>query len=106
VTKKSKRYKPFHIDKRAAAIVDADTGDDDDMLSLQECADFCGESLAWIRKRRILRDGPEFEELSPRVIRCRRGTLKKWLKKRSRMWLAECERRYRDKRLRVEEARA
>jgi hypothetical protein len=81
--KKPAPPKSFHIDKRAAAIVDDNTGDPDDMMSPKETAAYLGVSEVWLSKRRWLGDGPPYEVLSPHVYKYRRGKLNRWLEQRS-----------------------
>ena len=75
----------FHIDKRAASIVAASTGtDDDELLSTPQMAIWFGVSEQWLAIRRGRGGGPPYEQLGPRCIRYRRGKAKQWLDTRTR----------------------
>jgi hypothetical protein len=71
-----------HLDKRAAAIA-AVAGDDDDLLSTREEADWLGVSTQWLEIGRSRGYGPPFERLGPKTIKYRRGKTRKWLDERS-----------------------
>jgi hypothetical protein len=75
--------KTFHIDKRAASILAAPAGDDDDLLSTRELAAWFQVSEQWLEIARCKGYGPEFERLGPKLIRYRRGKARKWLDRRS-----------------------
>jgi hypothetical protein len=75
--------KTFHIDKRAAAIADAGAGDDDELLSPSQVADWFGVSHQWLAHRRDAGDGPPFERITPHIIRYRRDKVRAWLDARS-----------------------
>jgi hypothetical protein len=75
--------KTFHIDKRAAAIADAGAGDDDELLSPSQVADWFGVSHQWLADRRDAGDGPPFERITPHIIRYRRDKVRAWLDARS-----------------------
>jgi predicted DNA-binding transcriptional regulator AlpA len=75
--------KTFHIDKRAAAIADAGAGDDDELLSPIQVADWLGVSHQWLAHRRDAGDGPPFERITPHIIRYRRDKVRAWLDARS-----------------------
>jgi hypothetical protein len=64
----------FHIDKRADALLAAPggQGNADDLLTTAQVADWFGVSAQWLETRRSKGDGPEFERLSPKVVRYRR----------------------------------
>jgi len=75
----------FHIDRRADAILAATSGngDDDDLLTTVEVAQWLGVSPQWLETRRTHGGGPPFERLSSRVVRYRRGTVRSWLDQRA-----------------------
>ena len=72
-----------HIDKRAAAILTATTGTDDDLLTTPETSAWLNCSTQWLEIGRNKGYGPPFERLAPRMIRYQRGAVRKWLEKRS-----------------------
>jgi len=66
--------KTFHIDRRADAILSAPAshGDPNDLLTPAQVAQWFGVSPQWLATRRSKGDGPEYERLSPKVVRYRR----------------------------------
>jgi hypothetical protein len=80
-----------HLDKRAAHLL-ATSGDDDDLLTTPETAEWLQTSEQWLEIGRVKGYGPPFERLAPKIIRYRRGKVRKWLDQRSHFSTAE----YRD----------
>src|SRR5262249_43381292 len=76
--------KTFHLDQRADALLAADDGDGDELITQQQLALEWGVSQQWLEIRRSRGDGPEYERLSPRVIRYRRSKLRAFLDERGR----------------------
>lgn len=86
--------KKFHLDRRAAqlaatTIIQSVQPDDDELLTTKQTSQLLGVSEQWLGVRRARGDGPPFEQMSERVIRYRRGTLRGWLEKRSRLAISE-----------------
>jgi hypothetical protein len=84
----AQRKLKFHLDKRAAALA-ATIPNNDDLLTTEQLAALLGVSTQWLEIRRCKGGGPEYESLSPRVIRYTRGKVKKWLRQRSHKWTKE-----------------
>jgi predicted DNA-binding transcriptional regulator AlpA len=82
-----------HLDRRASAIVAADVGADDELLTTRQTADWLGVSTQWLEIGRGKNYGPKFTRVSSRVIRYRRGDVLKWLKTRTHSNTAEYVRR-------------
>jgi predicted DNA-binding transcriptional regulator AlpA len=72
-----------HIDRRAAAIVSADAGADDELLSTPELANWLGVSTQFLDIGRSKGYGPPFQKISPRMVRYRRGDVLAWLRSRT-----------------------
>jgi hypothetical protein len=73
-----------NFDRRALAIIDAaNAGSDDDLLTTAQMAVWFGVSEEWFGIGRSKGYGPEFVRLSPRRVRYRRGTAKKYLEERA-----------------------
>jgi predicted DNA-binding transcriptional regulator AlpA len=70
-----------HLDKRAGELAAGD-GDDDELLSSRQLADWLGVSVQWVEIGRTRGYGPPFLRLGPRMVRYRRGPVRKWLRKR------------------------
>jgi hypothetical protein len=81
--------KTFHIDKRAGAIASQVAGDDDDLLTTNETADWLQVSSQWLEIGRTRGYGPPYDRLSAKVIRYRRGKVRAWLDERSHRGTAE-----------------
>ena len=71
-----------HLDKRAEKLV-AEPGDDDDLLKTRELAAWLGTSEQWLEIGRIAGYGPPFLKITPRMIRYRRGAVRRWLRTRA-----------------------
>jgi hypothetical protein len=80
-----------HLDKRAANLL-ATSGNDDDLLTTPDTAEWLQTSEQWLEIGRVKGYGPPFERLAPKIIRYRRGKVRKWLDQRSHFSTAE----YRD----------
>jgi predicted DNA-binding transcriptional regulator AlpA len=73
-----------HLDRRAAAIVDADANaDDDELLTTAELANWLGVSPQWVEIGRTKHYGPPFKKLSSHMVRYRRGDARAWLRSRT-----------------------
>jgi hypothetical protein len=68
-----------HLDRRAATIAEAGSGDDDDLLNTMQVASWLGVSTQWIEIGRSKGYGPEFVRCGIRRIRYLRRSVKKWL---------------------------
>jgi predicted DNA-binding transcriptional regulator AlpA len=76
------RTSRFHLDRRAAHVASS-AGDDDELLTSQDLADWLGVSIQWVNLQRTKGEGPEYERLGARMIRYRRGKVRRWLDGRS-----------------------
>jgi hypothetical protein len=74
--------KQHHIDKRADALIGV-SGDDDDLLTTREIAEWFGVSEQWLEIGRSKGYGPPFLRMSERCIRYRRGNAREYLRKRT-----------------------
>jgi len=94
----------FHIDRRADSLLAATAGNgkDDDLLTTAEVAQWLGVSPQWLETRRTNGGGPEFERLSPRVVRYRRGKVRAFLDRRSHARTTEYSHRRTAKKRRTE----
>ena len=74
-----------HLDRRADVIAEAvaGTGDDDDLLTTIQVANWFCVSPQWLEIGRMNGYGPPFVRVAPQVVRYRRGTMKAWLMERS-----------------------
>jgi predicted DNA-binding transcriptional regulator AlpA len=72
-----------HLDRRAAAIIAANVGADDELLTTREVSDWIGNSTQWLEIGRSRGYGPPFIRVSQRVIRYRRSDVLKWLSQRT-----------------------
>jgi predicted DNA-binding transcriptional regulator AlpA len=70
-----------HLDRRAAKLVDQ-PGNDDDLLKTPEAAEWLGVSEQWLEGGRHHGYGPDYLKVGPRMVRYRRGTIRKWLRGR------------------------
>lgn len=78
-----------HLDRRADRIVAEGDGNDDDLLSTREVANWLAVSTQWLEIGRSKNYGPAFTRVGPRCIRYLRGDVLKWLKARSYASTAE-----------------
>jgi hypothetical protein len=81
--------KSHHLDRRAPAIAMAGAGNNDDLLTGQEVADWFGVSVEWLNQGRMKGYGPSYVKISNRLIRYRRGTCREYLQQRSYQSTAE-----------------
>jgi hypothetical protein len=82
--------KKHHIDRRAADIIATATGgDEDEMMTTRELADWFRNSRQWFEIARTYGYGPKFTRISTRMIRYRRGDVIDWLRERSHASTAE-----------------
>lgn len=74
-----------HLDRRADVIAEAvaAAGDDDDLLTTVQVANWFCVSPQWLEIGRMNGYGPPFVRVAPQVVRYRRGTMKEWLRERS-----------------------
>jgi len=79
----AKSPKAHHLDKRAARLLAAGAGDDDELLNTRATADWLGVSTQWLEIGRCKSYGPPFIRLSPHAIGYRRGDVRLWLKART-----------------------
>lgn len=71
-----------HLDRRTAPLIEAGSGDADDLLSTRDVADWLGISDQWLEIGRSRGYGPPFVRISPRRIRYRRGAVIAFLRER------------------------
>jgi hypothetical protein len=72
--------KKFHINKRAAALLAAIDGrDDDELLTTAELANLSGMSVIWLKKRRYAGNGPPYKKVGTRGVRYTIGGYRRWL---------------------------
>jgi hypothetical protein len=76
--------KRLHLDRRAASLA-AVEGDDDELLTTQQEADWLQVSIQWLEIGRIQGYGPPFERVGPRMVRYRRSKTKAWLDERTHL---------------------
>jgi hypothetical protein len=77
-------HKSFHLDKRAAAILEATAhADDDELMTSKKTAGEIGVSEVWLAKRRLYGNGPPYIVMSPHIIKYPRSGLRTWLEERS-----------------------
>jgi hypothetical protein len=76
------------IDRRAIDLA-AMPGDDDDLLSSMQTANWLSVSQQWLEIGRSRGWGPAFIRLSPRRVRYRRGTVRQYLIERAASSTAE-----------------
>ena len=75
----------FHLDRRVASIIAAEVdGDDNDLLSTSEVAEWFGTSEQWLELGRCKDYGPPFIKLGPKRVRYRRCDVVAWLLSRTR----------------------
>jgi hypothetical protein len=83
--KKSLAPKSHHLDYRAAVIADLGVGDDDDLLTTRQIAEWFGVTRMWVDIGRSRGYGPQFMEVTPNCILYRRGDVRDWLRERSKV---------------------
>jgi len=74
----------FHLDKRAAALIEQGGGDADDLINTTELAEWLGLSVQWCEIARHKGVGPRWIACSTRRIRYRRSDVLAWLAERTR----------------------
>jgi predicted DNA-binding transcriptional regulator AlpA len=79
----------LHLDRRARQLAVVGEGDNDDLLSTKEIAEWLAVSIAWLEIGRLRGYGPPFVRLSPGQIRYRRGAVREWLAEREHLHTAE-----------------
>lgn len=72
----------FHLDKRGQAIA-AEPGDDDELLTTVQCANWLKVSVQWLDIGRSEGYGPPFQKLGPNIVRYHRGATRQWLRERT-----------------------
>lgn len=72
-----------HLDRRAATIAAAGTGDPDDLLDTSEVAEWLAVSSQFLEIGRHRGYGPKFVRLSPRRCRYLRSDVLSWLAERT-----------------------
>ena len=78
-----------HLDRRADEIIEHGEGDDDELLSTSDVAEWLQLSVQWVEIGRHRGYGPKFIRLSPRRVRYRRGDVRDWLRQRQHQATAE-----------------
>ena len=74
----------FHLDRRVASIIAAEVdGDDNDLLSTSQVAEWFGTSEQWLELGRCKGYGPPFIKLGPKRVRYRRCDVVAWLLSRT-----------------------
>jgi hypothetical protein len=73
-----------HLDKRAHELIADGAGDDDDLLTSTELAEWFGVSIQWVEIARHKGPGPPWVALSTRRIRYHRSAVLGWLTSRAR----------------------
>ena len=87
--KKNKRKGPrpgsMRIDARADHLLDLQVSDgpDSEWLAPPEVAKWLRYSEIWLKLSRIKGTGPAYKKINSRVIRYKRGEVKKWLRMRT-----------------------
>ena len=81
-----------HIDKRAAALVEQNAANPDDLLSTSDLAEWLGVSTQWLEIGRSRGHGPKFIKLSPKCVRYRRADVLVWLSQRAHQRTSEYKR--------------
>lgn len=75
--------KNHHLDRRAAKLVFAEAGNDDDLLRTPEVSTWLDVSEQWLEIGRGVGYGPPFLKIGPRMVRYRRGAVRRWLRSRA-----------------------
>jgi hypothetical protein len=70
------------IDKRAGALAAAPE-DDDALINTSACAEWLSVSTTWLEIGRSKNYGPPFVQLSPGIVRYRKGDVRHWLAQRA-----------------------
>jgi len=64
-------------------MISSDVGDDDELLTTRQLADWLETSTQWAEIGRFKGYGPKFIKISPHQVRYRRGDVLEWLKART-----------------------
>ena len=78
-----------HIDRRAGALLNKESGSPDDLLSTSEVAEWLGVSTQFLEIGRVKNYGPKFCKLSTRRVRYLRSDVRAWLAERTHNSTAE-----------------
>ena len=78
-----KKPRNFHLSKRAPALIAAGAGDDDDLLTTNQVADWLGISPQFLSIGRSEGYGPKFVRVTERRVLYRREDVIAWLKART-----------------------
>jgi predicted DNA-binding transcriptional regulator AlpA len=85
-TKSKPGTKPgtHHLDRRAGRILTehVSEGPDDELLDTAAVASWLGVSVQWLILLRGKGEGPRYSRLSPKIVKYKRGEIKKWLRSR------------------------
>jgi hypothetical protein len=73
----------YHLDRRAADLLHAGEGDDDDLEATPAVAEWLQVSSQWLEIGRSKGYGPPFIRLSASRVRYRRGDVRTWLRERT-----------------------
>jgi predicted DNA-binding transcriptional regulator AlpA len=73
-----------HLDRRVDSLL-AVEGEDDDLLTTRELADWFGVSPQWPELARHYKWGPPYIKLGPRQVRYRRTDVMEWLRSRRKV---------------------
>jgi len=76
--------KSHHLDRRADRLIAASTGSGDDLLTVQQLAEWLMLTVQTLEIYRVRGAGPKHVKLSPQVIRYKRSDVLKWLASRTR----------------------
>jgi predicted DNA-binding transcriptional regulator AlpA len=74
----------YHLDRRAAELIEDGAGDPDDLINTTELCEWLGVSSQWAEIGRHRGYGPRWIALSTRRIRYRRSDVLAWLESRTR----------------------
>ena len=78
-----------HLDRRAGQLTEVGAGNNDELLSTKELANWFGVSLQWLEIGRHRGYGPPFLRVGPQRIRYRRADVLAWLVERTHTSTAE-----------------
>jgi hypothetical protein len=83
--------KRHHLDRRADRIAAEGPGDNDELLTTKQVADWFAVSEEWLEIGRSKGFGPRYKRLGPNLIRYTRGDCRQFLKDRTYASTAEYE---------------
>ena len=86
--KRGTRPGTHHLDRRARQLAETGAGDDDELLTSQQLADWWGVSIQWVEIGRVKAYGSPFVKIG-NLIRYRRGTARQYLLERQHRSTAE-----------------